>query len=213
MTNVAFHETVLPRAQAELLRRAGPAARAAGFYLAGGTAVAIRLGHRRSVDFDWFTDASIPDPLALARTLASAGLNLQVLDTPPHTLHAEADSVRVSFLSYPYPKLRPLVHWPAFGCDLASLEDLACMKLAAISQRGARRDFVDIDALLSAGLDLGALLAAYREKYSVRDVGHLLAALAFFDDADKEAEPILLRDANWDELKKRLRARVRAAGR
>jgi hypothetical protein len=211
MIPTEFHPECLSDRQRRVLHRLGPAASAAGFYLAGGTAVAIRLGHRRSVDFDWFTASPIADPLALAARFASEVPPFAVGGTAPDTLHGEVDSVRCSFLTYRYPAIVPHVRWPDYGCDLASIEDLACMKLAAIAQRGARRDFVDIDALLEAGLDLVALLEAYRVKYAVRDTGHVLAALAYFDDAEKEPMPDSIVPVRWDELTARVRARIRAA--
>jgi hypothetical protein len=117
------------------------------FYLGGGTALAIHLGHRRSVDFDWFTQEHITDPLRLAQDLNDQGIVFVTRSIERGTLHGSVSGVQVSFLEYRYPLLQPLVAWPMFGCTLASPEDLACMKLSALAQRGAKKDFIDIYAL------------------------------------------------------------------
>ncbi|NIQ96181.1 MAG: nucleotidyl transferase AbiEii/AbiGii toxin family protein, partial [Desulfuromonadales bacterium] len=66
------------------------------------------------------------------------------------TLHGTVAGIRVSFLEYRYPLLQPLVPWATYGFSLASLEDLACMKLSAIAQRGAKKDFIDLHALVTS---------------------------------------------------------------
>lgn len=103
-----LHPDVLPPAQQRVLLRIGPAADERGFYMAGGTALALQLGHRQSVDFDWFRDTAIDDPLGLA-----AELGLEVLSTARNTLHAVSAGVKLSFLTFRYPLLEPVVRAPA----------------------------------------------------------------------------------------------------
>lgn len=200
---MTFHPEVMPGAQQEVLRHLGPFATERGFYLGGGTAVAIHLGHRRSVDLDWFTPDSFPDPPGLARALAAGhGPALTVESVDRGTLHGVVNRVRVSFLEFRYPALQPTVEWPAYGCRLASLEDLACMKLSAIANRGARKDFVDLYALGRAGLALDRMLELYRERFQTRDVGHVVFSLTYFEDAEDEAMPEMLWELAWDEVKR-----------
>lgn len=203
-----LHVGVLPPSQQEVLRRIGPAAEAHGFYMAGGTALALQLGHRQSVDFDWFRGQEIDDPLGLA-----SELGLDVLATSRNTLHAAAGGVKLSFLTFRYPLLEPLIRAPEFGCSLASLRDAAAMKLAAIGQRGARKDYFDLVALGRAGLPLDSMLEAYRRKFTVADIGHVLTALTWFDDADADAEPVLRSGDTWEDVKTTLRAWVKDAAR
>ncbi|HZD06150.1 MAG TPA: nucleotidyl transferase AbiEii/AbiGii toxin family protein, partial [Longimicrobiales bacterium] len=132
----ALHPEVMTASQRAVFEALGPFLRERGFYLVGGTAVAIHLGHRRSVDLDWFTGEALPDPLRLAEALRREIGGLDVGSVAPGTLHAEAGGVLLSFLEYRYPLLRDPVEWERYGCRLASLEDLACMKLSAISSRG-----------------------------------------------------------------------------
>lgn len=203
-----LHEGVLNRTQRAQLRRLSPLASERGFYLAGGTGLALRLGHRRSVDFDWFTAEALPDPLRFAADLRDAGLLLVVQSSEKGTLHARVGGVRVSFLEYRYRLLRPLLAARRSTLLLASLEDIACMKLAAIAQRGAKKDFIDLYALAQR-LPLSEMVSLYQEKYDTRDVGHLLHALSFFDDADRELTPRLLRRWSWSTVKDAMRGWVR----
>ena len=202
---MSFHPEAISERQQEVLLHLGPVATELGFYLAGGTAVALHLGHRRSVDFDWFTGERLTDPLRLAQNLRDAGLAFQTGQVARGTLHGTASDVQVSFLEYRYPLLERLVPWPDYACRLASLDDLACMKLAAIAQRGAKKDFIDLYALGLRHRPLPDLLALYQRKYATHDVAHLLYALAYFDDADRERMPMPLWDLDWQTIKRTIR--------
>ena len=91
---------------------------------------------------------------------------------------------------------------PGFALPLASLDDLLCMKLAAIAGRGARRDFWDLHALLSSlHYGLESALALYVQKYPVEDVGHVLKSLVYFSDAEQEPLPNNLSARQWEEVK------------
>ncbi|HXY39575.1 MAG TPA: nucleotidyl transferase AbiEii/AbiGii toxin family protein [Vicinamibacteria bacterium] len=202
---------VLGASQKTVLQQIGPFARLAGFYLAGGTGLALQLGHRRSVDFDWFRKETVGDPLQLASEITAAGIPFEPAATERGTLHGTVSRVRVSFIEYRYPLLKPPLE-PSPDLYLASAEDIAAMKLAAVAQRGSRRDFVDVYALGQV-LGLQPMLGSYQRKYGVRDVGHLLVALTYFDDADREPMPALRRDWTWTRIKAAIRSWVRAAAR
>ena len=201
---VRAHPRILSAAQAKVLARLGPLLSGRGFYLAGGTGLALRLGHRRSVDFDWFRGEPIVDPLRLARELQGA-IPLVVVRTERGTLHATLFGVRLSFIEYGYPLLGRLVEWKMNSVRVAALEDIACMKLAAVAQRGSRRDFVDVFAL-GRRIPLRRMLELYRRKYGIRDSGHVLFALTYFDDAEKEPMPRMLRPWSWSTIKRAVRS-------
>lgn len=206
-----LRERVLSRRQLSALRELAPFLRESPFYLAGGTALALQLGHRRSVDFDWFSAHPIDDPLRLASEIGAAGARIAVARTEKGTLHGTVGRVRVSFLEYRYALLRPPLKSGA-GLCLASLEDIACMKLAAVAQRGSKKDFVDLYAL-GQHLSLPEMLRLYKRKYSVSDPGHLLFALSFFDDAEAERMPTMLRACSWAVVKRTIRGWVTRAAR
>lgn len=206
---MSMHEEALARQQRSALRALGPVMASEAFYLGGGTALAVYLGHRRSVDFDWFTSRESWDAPALAQRLRDRGIALAAQEVAPGTLSGRVGSVRVAFFEYRYPLLAEPVQWPAYGCPLASLDDLACMKLAAIAQRGAKKDFIDIYALATGHHRLPDLLDAYRRKYATDDLAHVLYGLIYFDDADRERMPTLLWDVDWRTVKRSITAWVK----
>ena len=204
-----FHAEVLPANQRAVLEALGSFASSRGFYLAGGTAVALHLGHRSSVDLDWFGESEPADPMALLGALREAVPAVEPCPSAPGTLYARVRGVSVSFLRYRYPLMGPKVAWSEVGCELAPLGDLAAMKLVAIAQRGARRDFVDVAALLAHGLPLSQMLDLYRAKYGTDEVLPVLTGLSYFDDAEAEPQPAMLDGSNWATVKARLRQAVR----
>jgi hypothetical protein len=208
-----IHADILTAVQKKALQRLGPFALREGFYLGGGTAVALQLGHRRSVDFDWFTSAHLSDSLRLAASLGQEKIPFTTGQVERGTLHGSVYRVRVSFFDSAYPLLKPAFHWKEYSCPLASLADLACMKLAAIAQRGSKKDFIDIYALGRERYSLEDMLTLYRTKYDVADIGHLLYGLSYFDEAEKERMPFMRWDVDWKDIRKTIQAWVkRCAG-
>lgn len=192
----------LPKKQIDVLKTLGPQMSSREFYLAGGTALAIHLGHRVSVDLDWFTRRPFDDGMLIAQSIRNSSVNLDIEQVAPGTLHGSIQGVRVTFLQYQYPLLKPLEHWREIDCHLASLEDLACMKLSAVAQRGARKDFCDIYALGNRCFTLQEMLDSYQKKFTIQDIGTVLYGLAYFDDAESERMPRMLWDVSWKEIKK-----------
>jgi hypothetical protein len=125
------------------------------------------------------------------------------------TFYAWLWGVRISVLEYRYPLLKKLVPWTAVRITLASLADLAAMKLIAIAERGSKKDFVDLYALVTSGLSFDQMAGWYKKKYSVSDVAHLLYSLAYFDDADRERMPAMIWKVSWLEIKTTLRQWIR----
>ncbi len=206
---MSFHAEILQGSQTQILRQLSPFASSHQFYLGGGTALAIHFGHRYSLDFDWFTQEKIADPLLLAQDLRDEGISFITGSVERGTLHGVSESVRLSFMEYHYPLLEPLVPLPEFGCNLASLADLACMKLSAVSQRGSRKDFFDIYTLVNKTFSLQKMLSMYQRKFSVKDISHVLYGLAYFDDAEREPDPKLLWDMDWQIVKQNVQGWLR----
>jgi hypothetical protein len=206
---MSFHPKVLSAVQKTVLRELGPTMMQLHFYLGGGTTLAISLGHRHSVDLDWFTEKGIVDPMRLAQDIRDKGIPLVTDQVERGTLHGTTSGVRVSFLEYRYPLLKPLVSWPQFSCQMASLEDLACMKLSALAQRGSKKDFVDIYVLGLRHIPLKEMIRLYQQKYSVKDIGYILYGLIYFDDADRERMPRVFWDLDWRTIKRTIQGWVR----
>ncbi|OPY06072.1 MAG: hypothetical protein A4E67_01646 [Syntrophaceae bacterium PtaB.Bin038] len=190
-----IHADILTAAQQRALRRLGPFALREGFYLGGGTAVALQLGHR------------------LAASLRQEKIPFVTGQAERGTLHGRAYRVQLSFFEYAYPLLKPAFHWREVGCPIASLADLACMKLAAIAQRGSKKDFIDLYALGQKRYSLTDMLAFYRSKYDVRDIGHILYGLSYFDEAEKERMPRMIWNVDWKEIRKTVQGWVKSCAR
>ena len=201
------HESILTDVQKRVLRAVGPFARRAGFYLAGGTAVALRFGHRRSEDFDWFAPA-LSRPDALLSDLQAEGLSLQETQIEAGTVISRIEGVKISFFEYRYPLLDPLRQWPEYETDVASVRDLAAMKLLAVAQRGSRKDFVDTYEFLQNGVVLRRMLEDFGEKFKADPVS-ALRGLTYFDDAEAEPMPEMVVTSDWEEIKAAHRRWVR----
>ncbi len=195
-----LHLETLSDAQRVLLPPLAHFASDEGFYLAGGTALALQLGHRRSVDFDFFTSQSFEEPMLLAARAKAQGVPVAAPQVAPRTLHTSAGGVQLSFFGYPYPLLKPEVE-ADYGLRMAEVRDIACMKLAAIAQRGARKDFVDIHALIRNGLSLRQMLEDYRRKFDTDELVHVLIGLSRFERAETQAMPQMLWDVTWGEIR------------
>lgn len=208
-----WHPQVMTAAQRAVLARLGPIADREDCYLAGGTALALHYGHRRSVDLDWFTRGSIEDPLALAARIRDAGVRLEVGQVSRGTLHGTVNRVRVSFIEFRYPLLARTTLRAEAGCAVAAVRDIACMKLAAIAQRGSRKDFVDFWALLAHHRRLPAMLEDYRKKFAVRDVSSVLYGLGYFDEAEAEPLPTMLVPVGWPQIRTAVAAALKQAAR
>jgi hypothetical protein len=175
------------------------------FYLAGGTALALHLGHRRSGDFDFFrAEAFVPQDLL---TSLRAGGDLHVLQEAAGTVTVVLHGVPTSFFHYDYPMLRPLRNSP-WNLHIADPEDIAAMKLSAVAGRGSRKDFVDLYVYAQEIAPLERVFDRFRAKYRGIHVDpyHLLRSLTFFDDADREAMPEMLRPIRWDAIRSFFRA-------
>ncbi len=168
------------------------------FVLYGGTAIALRLGHRQSADFDFFGSRAF-DPARLTQTiafLASATITQQA----PNTLSALVDRggpVRVSFFGVPgLARLAAPDIAPDTGLQVASLLDLAGTKVAVVQQRAEARDYIDIDAILRDGrIDLPTALAAGRAIYGTQFNPQIsLKALSWFGDGNLPRLPDAVKD-------------------
>jgi hypothetical protein len=136
----SWHLEVISPDVADIARRLAGIRHVHNFYLAGGTALALHLGHRRSVDLDFFSAQAFNEDVLIAalRILPS----LSVLSKSPQTIYLQVSSTKVSFIGYDYALLFPLEHLQDLA--VADVRDIAGMKISALASRGSRRDFVDL---------------------------------------------------------------------
>lgn len=174
-----------------------------GAYLAGGTALALQYGHRLSEDFDWFLPESF-DPGKLPALLECFG-TVSVAETHAGTFHGWIDGIRVTWLHYPNPLLDPLQEVRDLpGLLLSSPRDTGLMKWAALSDRGARKDFLDLYELGLQGITLEELFLLLPRKFPGRRLNlyHMVKGLSYFDDAEHDPWPVMLRDVSWSALRR-----------
>lgn len=207
-----LHREVLTEKQRHALEIVGPSTRFHDFYLAGGTAIALRLGHRRSVDLDWFSDARFGDPALLAAALRTEHVPFKATMMAEGTLYGALKGVPASFLHYPYRRLHALGR-AREGFGLASLDDLATMKLSAIVDRGSKKDFIDVYALATRHRPLQELIQLYEQRFRTADIGHVLVALSYFTDAEGTAMPNMVWKLGWPTVRKAVEMWVRDAAR
>jgi len=168
-------------------------------YLAGGTALALHLGHRRSRDLDFFTQEPLQVEI-VAKQLGQAGRFTSSLLKPPHTILGTFNDVKMSLFFYDYPLLCTCTYFHEMA--IASIEDIGAMKLAAISGRATKRDYVDLYVICQMHT-LEILFNWYDEKYGklANNVYILIRAIGYFDDAESDPMPDMLTHLKWDNIK------------
>ncbi len=170
------------------------------FYLAGGTALALQLGHRQSSDLDWFTP-NFPKMQLLLQHLHK--YKIAITQTAPGTLDCLIDGVKVSFMEYTYPMIKHLIEFD--GIKMAHTLDIACMKITAISSRGSKKDFIDLYKVLET-ITLDELFVLFEKKYNGVQYNkmHILKSLTYFDDAESDPDPDYLEPIEWETVKNTL---------
>lgn len=192
-----MHEETLSENTRIVLEKIAPIA--SPFYLAGGTALALLLGHRISVDLDFFSKDTFSVSL-LVEQLDTLG-NLRIEDQSENTFNGSLDGVKISFFQYPYPLLFPTKEYN--GVFLADERDIGAMKIQAISGRGSKKDFVDLFVLLKK-YSLHELFDFFHKKYEKFNYNrlHILKSISYFYDADTDPEPVYIHPILWTEVKK-----------
>lgn len=193
-----WHRQVITASTETTLRALRDADIVNHFYLAGGTGLALQVGHRLSLDLDFFARDLFDEEVLLQRVQALAGFSL--VARAPHSLHATIQETKVSFLGYSYPLLFPEVRF--MDVAVADPRDIACMKISAIASRGTKRDFVDL-YVSAQRFGLTELLKLFERKYAQTRYNklHILKSFTFFGDAEKDPMPRMLVDLDWDAVK------------
>ncbi|MDR0724999.1 MAG: nucleotidyl transferase AbiEii/AbiGii toxin family protein [Prevotellaceae bacterium] len=175
-----------------------------GLRLVGGTALALYLGHRRSIDLDFFGSIKM-DGMSICNILTNAGFDaLSERDTT--NIHIfKVNNVKVDMVNYSFDWLEPSVEID--GIRMAGLKDIAAMKLEAITNRGTRKDFVDLYFLLQH-FTLNQMLNMYLEKYTRGSIFNVIRSLSYFVDAEEVPMPEMLIPVKWENIKTTIRRAV-----
>ena len=178
------------------------------FVLVGGTALALKIGHRRSVDIDLFINTDFDEQKVLENL--ESDFNFELDRREKNTLKGIIGNVKVDILAHKY----KLINKPEIGEEImiASTDDLIAMKLNAIATDGTRvKDFIDLHYLLD-NYTIKDMLSCYELKYDQRNSMHVLKSINYFDDVSVEDWPVILKDKEltWDSIKNKINKSVSA---
>jgi predicted nucleotidyltransferase component of viral defense system len=168
------------------------------FALGGGTSLALRFGHRMSVDLDFFTEREfspedmLGDPALDGATVINRAANSLILDV---------GGVKLDLLRHAYRQLEPTER--INGVPLVSLPDMAAMKLNAIANRGSKKDFYDLSELLGH-FTIRQMIDFFTLKYPATDPFAVIRSLAWFEDGEMEPDPVPLKGQDWGSVKNRV---------
>ncbi|MFN4212504.1 MAG: nucleotidyl transferase AbiEii/AbiGii toxin family protein [Microgenomates group bacterium] len=169
-------------------------------YLAGGSALALQYGHRISVDFDFFTPKEFKSK-EIAQKLSQIGKFTLQEAADKNTLLGLFNGVKFSLFLYQY----PLIFQPKKFLDiaLADPKDIAAMKLAAVMDRGTKKDFIDLYFLNKNGISIEEAFSYYDKKYKLlaNNIYSLIKSLAYFEDAEKLEMPEMIEKISWEKVK------------
>lgn len=171
-----------------------------GFYLGGGTGLALQFGHRVTEELDFFTDKEF-EPMELSRYL-EAKTQYRRISTSLGVLHCTRSKIKLSFIHTPVPLLYPVVKFE--NNTVANWRDILAEKFKTLSQRGSRKDFYDIYACYIFGdIRIEEGVEILKRRFAGTDINYydILKSLAYFDIGDKEPELILLKPITWQTVK------------
>lgn len=171
--------------------------------LVGGTALALQLGHRKSIDLDFF--GTVDCEAEYLRESIAGIASLTILKESPHIHIYIVDGIKVDIVNYKYPWLDDVVLEQ--GLRLASVSDIAAMKITAIIGRGTKKDFIDI-AFLLHHFSLEEILHFYAAKYNDSSVFMAMKSLAYFDDAEADPMPNMFVNQSWQQVKAHILSKI-----
>lgn len=173
-------------------------------FLVGGTSLALQIGHRISVDLDLFAhhDTNVSEVIDHISHLG----RIRIVNQSKRILNLFIGDVKVDFVSYRYHYLNPPIEKD--NLRLASIEDIAAMKISAITGRGSKKDFVDLFFLLKS-ITLPEIMDLFKMKYPESTDFLVYKSLCYFEDADIEPMPKMLKEVDWQFVKSSLVEEVR----
>ncbi len=189
-------ETVYP-ATLGLLKELMALPELSKFNLVGGTALALQIGHRISVDLDLFGQSGPLQADSIRKTLAELG-EVEDLHESRSILTVKVNGIKVDLVNYQYDLLKDITVTDSIR--MVSKQDIAAMKLGAIAGRGRKRDFIDLYFLMQH-FTLREILGFYQQKYPDGNPFLILKSLTYFEDAEEESDLNLLIKVDWGKVK------------
>ncbi len=177
--------------------------------LAGGTALALHLGHRISMDLDFFTGSDFFTDRLISE-IRKRGLTFRLISEGESYLFVEIENIKVSMFKYEYPFIEKPITFE--GIQVAGVLDIASMKVIAISQRGTKRDFVDLYFILQ-DMPFHKIAEHMVRRFGKERINpiHIGKSLVYFSDAESHPEPDFLtgKEISWDQVKEFFRNHVK----
>ncbi len=173
------------------------------FFLVGGTALALRLGHRFSIDLDFFTLNEFDSESLLADikkrfTVTEVEKSKNTLNLSIEFPENSGSKVKIDLIRYAYPLIKPVAEID--GIRLLEIEDIIPMKLSAVAARGSKKDFYDIYFLLKH-YTLEEMFEFFDQKFENMNKFHIIKSLTYFEDAETETDPVTINKITWKEVK------------
>lgn len=193
-----YYETIEP-ATLELLRQLQEVPLLSKTHLVGGTSLALQIGHRKSIDIDLFGEIDC-EQYELVDALSDFG-KLTILKESKNIHVYQLDGVKLDIVNYKYPWIKPII--VEDNLRLSGMEDIAAMKITAIIGRGTKKDFIDLAFLLDI-FSLDEILNFYNEKYPEASRFMAMKSISYFDDAESDPMPYMLKEASWNDIKNRI---------
>ena len=185
-------------------------------YLAGGTALALQLGHRISADLDFFTREDEVCP-AFLEQIRALGMNAMVVGRTPSHLELIVESIKVDCLRERIALVFPLetITYVGGRFQIANVKDIGRMKLHSIASRGCKKDFFDLYCLTRSAVPLEELLDLVAVEWGTLRFSRLLflKGLIDFEEAESDAAPVMQWNTSWAEVKEGLTEEVKSIGR
>lgn len=167
--------------------------------LVGGTSLALQIGHRKSIDIDLFGEIKC-EQYELVDSLSNLG-QLTILNESKNIHVYQLNGIKLDIVNYKYPWIKPIVIED--NLKLANIEDIAAMKITAIIGRGTKKDFIDLAFLLDI-FSLDEILSFYEVKYPEASRFMAMKSITYFDDAEAEPMPNMLKEKSWSDIKKKI---------
>jgi hypothetical protein len=199
-----LHPEAVDRPTLDLLKSICEISELRQFALIGVTNLALRLGHRKSIDLDFFNTVKFSET-ELEQTIYHNFKNTRISHSDYQTRQYFIEDIKVEFIGFRYPLLSDFETFE--GIRLFSIQDTIAAKLNAVLGRGSKKDFYDIHELLKT-YTLTQSLDFFKQKFNQEDVFPLLKSLNYFDDAEEEPEPISLNNTRWEEVKIEINAKL-----
>lgn len=197
-----LHTNTVTSKVLELIKQLQESKTLEDFFLVGGTGLALQLGHRTSVDIDLFTRKDFNEEELLQKLETDFSFQMDMIEN--NTLRGAIRDIKIDLLAHKYTLLDPIKTYD--GIRIASIQDIAAMKLNAISIDGTRvKDFIDVYFLLDQ-MSVKDLLDCYGKKYSLRNPMHVLKSMQYFEDVDIADWPVMIENKGltWVQVTRKI---------